>query len=155
MADGCHMPIKQPVGNAVDFLNRKVFHSIILQGELCQNIIFYDNAMTRICLLTCDEYGKFIDCFIGMPGGMHGARVFRNSPLFQNIKIEVVPLIPPNYHIIGYSAYPLMVNLMVPYKDNGYLSQAQTTYNVKLSVARSIIERAFGRLKRKFRRLKY
>lgn len=31
--DGSHIEIKQPIGNATDFYNRKSVHSIILQGE--------------------------------------------------------------------------------------------------------------------------
>lgn len=44
---------------------------------------------------------------------------------------------------------------MTPYRDNGHLTRQQTAYNRKLSSIRSTIERAFGLLKRKFRRLKY
>ena len=43
---------------------------------------------------------------------------------------------------------------MVPYRDNGHLTQSQKHYNIVHSSARSTIERAFGRLKGKFRRLK-
>lgn len=32
--DACHIAIKQPVGNAHDYYNRKGFHSIILQGNI-------------------------------------------------------------------------------------------------------------------------
>ncbi|XP_011883994.1 PREDICTED: putative nuclease HARBI1 [Vollenhovia emeryi] len=131
--DGCHIPCKQPVGNANDYYNRKGFHSIVLQG-------------------VCDHKGQFIDCYIGMPGRMHDARVFRNSPLFNAIGNG---LIPENRHIIGDSAYPLLRNLMTPFKDNGHLTHLQLTYNTKLNSIRSIIERAFGLLKSKFRRLKY
>jgi len=44
---------------------------------------------------------------------------------------------------------------MTPFKDTGHLTVAQLRYNTKLSSIRSVIERAFGRLKGKFRRLKY
>ncbi|XP_029673488.1 putative nuclease HARBI1 [Formica exsecta] len=134
--DGCHIPCKQPIGNANDFYNRKSFHSIILQG-------------------VCDHRGLFIDCFIGMPGRMHDARVFRNSPLFHQISNAERPLIPENMHLIGDSAYPLLYNVMTPVRDNGHLTFSQRVYNTKLSSIRSIIERAFGLLKNKFRRLKY
>lgn len=100
----------------------------------------------------CDHQGVFIDCFIGMPGRMHDSRVFRNSPLFMNIRNG---LISDNNHIIGDSAYPLLRNLMTPFRDNGHLTQSQLVYNRKLCSIRSIIERAFGLLKCKFRRLKY
>lgn len=94
---------------------------------------------------------KFIDVFIGLPGRMHDARVFRNSPIFRQLS-DAQPI---NYHVIGDSAYPLLLNVMTPYRDNGHLSKKQTAYNRKLSSIRSTIERAFGLLKGKFRRLKY
>lgn len=83
---------------------------------------------------------------------MHDARVFRNSPLFNIIRNGHIPY---NMHLIGDSAYPLLQNLMTPFKDNGHLTRSQLLYNTKLSSIRSIIERAFGILKSKFRRLKY
>lgn len=86
---------------------------------------------------------------------MHDARIFRNSPIYQRIINERNPLLLPEEHIIGDSAYPLMMNLMTPFKDTGHLTIAQSQYNTKLSSIRSVIERAYGRLKGKFRRLKY
>ncbi|XP_024874056.1 protein ANTAGONIST OF LIKE HETEROCHROMATIN PROTEIN 1-like [Temnothorax curvispinosus] len=134
--DGCHIPIKQPVRNANDYFNRKQFHSIILQG-------------------VCDHSARFIDVFIGMPGRMHDARVFRNSRLFQMLTDRENPILLQRQHLIGDCAYPLMLNLMTPFRDNGHLPAAHIRYNVRLSSIRSIIERAFGLLKVKFRRLKY
>lgn len=133
--DGCHIAIKQPENNPVDYYNRKGFHSIILQG-------------------VCDERGVFIDTTIGRPGRMHDARVFRLSEIYNRL-IDENPIVPQNLHLIGDSAYPLMVNLMKPYQDNGHLTLEKVTYNIKLCSIRSIIERAFGLLKCKFRRLKY
>ncbi|XP_071649930.1 putative nuclease HARBI1 [Temnothorax longispinosus] len=132
--DGCHIPIMQLHNNAVDYYNKKGFHSVILQG-------------------VCDNKKRFIDVYIGVPGRVHDARVFRNSPLFQNIMHH--NLISPNTHLIGDSAYPLSRFLLVPYKDNGHLTVEQMRYNQKLNSIRSIIERAFGLLKGKFRKLKY
>ncbi|XP_011688300.1 PREDICTED: putative nuclease HARBI1 [Wasmannia auropunctata] len=131
--DGCHIPCKQPIGNANDSYNRKDFYSIILQG-------------------VCNHKGQFIDCYIGMPGRVHDARVFRRSPLFETLTNNVIS---EKFHLIGDSAYLLLINLMVPFKDNGHLRAAQTRYNDKLSSIRNIIERAFGLLKGKFRKLKY
>lgn len=89
---------------------------------------------------------------MGLPGRMHDARVFRQSEIFQRLTHH---LLPPNYHIIGDAAYPLKVNLLTPYRDTGHLTRAQIIYNTRLSSIRSIIERAFGLLKCKFRRLNY
>jgi len=44
---------------------------------------------------------------------------------------------------------------MTPFKDNGHVIRSQLEYNTKLSSIRLIIDRAFGILKSKFRRLKY
>ncbi|XP_036142268.1 putative nuclease HARBI1 isoform X2 [Monomorium pharaonis] len=124
--DGCHIPIKQPPGNANDYYNRKGFHSI-----------------------------NFQDCLIGRPGRAHDAAVFRSSSIFNRLMDQENPILPPQKHIIGDSAYPLLQNLMTPFRDNGHLTPEQSTYNTKLSSIRSIVERAFGLLKCKWRRLKY
>lgn len=60
-----------------------------------------------------------------------------------------------DYHIIGDSVYPLMINLLTPFRDTGHLTVAQSLYNIRLSSIKSVIERTFGLLKEKFRRLKY
>ncbi|TGZ56626.1 hypothetical protein DBV15_10989 [Temnothorax longispinosus] len=71
---------------------------------------------------------------------MHNARVFKNSPIYQRIINERNPLLLPEEHIIGDSAYPLMMNLMTPFRDTGHLSVAQSRYNTKLSSIRSDID---------------
>ncbi|KAJ8914227.1 hypothetical protein NQ315_003590 [Exocentrus adspersus] len=134
MIDGCHIPIKAPAHNPVDYYNRKSFHSVILQG-------------------VCNDNMLFTDVFIGMPGKCHDARVFRNSPLYDKIINE--NLVNNNQHLLGDSAYPLMLNLLTPFRDNGHLLPNQMNYNTILSSIRSKIEQAFARLKGKWRRLKF
>lgn len=102
----------------------------------------------------CNEKGVFIDVSIGSPGRMHDARVFRLSPIFAQLS-NVQNFLPAFHHLIGDSGYPLLRNLMKPYQDNGHLRRDQQIYNNKLSSIRSIIERAFGLLKTKFRRLRF
>ncbi|KAJ8928483.1 hypothetical protein NQ314_018953 [Rhamnusium bicolor] len=85
---------------------------------------------------------------------MHDVRVFRNSPGYQRLTGNP-PLLPPNQHLIGDAAYPLMVNLIKPYRDNGHLNDRQRCLNQRLSSQRAAIEMAFGLLKGKWRRLKY
>ena len=63
--DCCHIGFKAPHKHAEDYVNRKDYHSIILQGLVDNNYLFTD-----IC--------------IGWPGKCHDARVFRNSTLFEN-----------------------------------------------------------------------
>ncbi|XP_048511013.1 protein ALP1-like isoform X2 [Athalia rosae] len=83
----------------------------------------------------------------------HDSRVWRRSPICQ--QIEENEIIPEGTHLVGDSAYPLHKYLMTPYKDNGHLTRRQKNYNYELSSKRVVIEQAFGRLKGRFRRLKY
>ncbi|KAJ8962283.1 hypothetical protein NQ318_018262 [Aromia moschata] len=133
--DGTHVQIKQPTHNPIDFFNRKDIHSIILQA-------------------VCDDNLLFTDIFVGMPGRLHDARVFRNSPIYQRL-VDNPPLLPPNQHILGDAAYPLMQTLLKPYRDNGHLNEIQVRFNQTMSACRAMIERAFALLKGKWRRLKY
>lgn len=130
--DGCHIQIKAPRNNPVDFYNRKETHNVILQG-------------------VCDHTLKFIHIYVGQTGRAHDARVFRESSL----SLSIEDLIDPNDHLLGDSAYTLLKNVMTPYRDTGHLTQEQRSYNTVHAQYRSCIERTFGRLKGKFRRLKY
>ena len=130
--DGCHIQIVGPPKNPVDYYNRKETHSIILQG-------------------ICDETLKFTNIHLGHTGRAHDARVFRESDIGE----ELEHLIDNDNHILGDSAYTLSSRLLTPYRDNGHLTEAQRKFNKVHASARAYIERAFGRLKGKFRRLKY
>lgn len=56
------------------------------------------------------------------------------------------------YHLIGDGGFPLKSWLMVPYRQSGHLSKYKKCFNRKLSSTRSVVERAFGDLKNRFRR---
>lgn len=61
------------------------------------------------------------------------------------------------WKIIADSAYPLMNWLMTPFiihHDNGRLNAQQRRFNQMLSLARQIVERVYGHLKGRFRRLR-
>lgn len=45
--------------------------------------------------------------------------------------------------------------ILTPYRDNGHLTNVQRRFNTKHSKTRVVIERAFGTLKGRFRKLKY
>ena len=104
---------------------------------------------------------KFIHVSFGYPGSIHDARVLRLSGLFdlgENEQILTSPKkivsgteIPPL--IIGDSAYPLLKWLVKPYPDRGNLTPDEREFNKKLSAARSVVERAFGMLKGRWRLL--
>lgn len=60
---------------------------------------------------------------------------------------------PEDCHLVGDSAYKLHENLLVPYRDNGHLTERERNYNFCHASARIVIERAFGLLKGRFRSL--
>ena len=64
--DGYHIPIKAPNFCPANYINRKGFHSVILQG-------------------ICNDKMMFTDCYLGLPRAVHDARVFKNSDIFANI----------------------------------------------------------------------
>ena len=98
---------------------------------------------------------------IRFPGRVHDARVFRNSKLYKRLTDLEHPLLSEDSHLIGKyinlnlyqsfqnllivtgdCAYPLMCNLMTPFRDNGQLPESHTNYNQTISSIRSTIERA-------------
>lgn len=93
---------------------------------------------------TCDHEGKFIDILVGRPGRAHDSPVFKSSPLYAKIANPENPLLGQNQHILADSAYPLMIHILTPFKDNGHLSPLQLRNNVRHASLRSVIERAFG-----------
>nr|CAI5848817.1 unnamed protein product [Callosobruchus analis] len=98
--------------------------------------------------VVCDHTCKILDVFVGYPGSVHDSRVYRNSPLKQNLQQKC-----GRYFLLGDSGYPLENNLLTPYKDRGNLTRRQRNYNIKLSKNRCVIEHCFGILKQKFRQL--
>lgn len=135
--DGTHIPIRAPTSDRDSYINRKQFPSI--------------NA-----LAVCDNNKRFTYVYADRAGSVHDARVLRVCPLGQ--QIEHGTLCPSadkdKYHLLGDSAYPLLPSLLVPYRDNGHLSASQRKFNYIHSSTRSVVERAFGRLKGMFRRLR-
>lgn len=127
--DGCHIPIKAPSIEPAAYINKKGFHSVVLQAVVDSRLFF-------------------MDCYAGWPGSVHDARVFRNSPLFS----YGPSCCSARRFIIGDAAYPLLSWLIVPYRDNGRLSHVQRNLH---AATRCVVERAFALLKRRFRRLKY
>jgi hypothetical protein len=99
----------------------------------------------------CDSKKFFYDCYAGEAGSIHDACLFRRSELGQNLGNRQFP---QNGHLIGDSAYPLLTQLLVKFKDNEHLTDIQRNFNRKLSQNRAIIENAFALLKGRFRRLK-
>ncbi|KAK0139039.1 Protein ALP1-like [Merluccius polli] len=128
--DGCHVRIKPPSGpDGHCYLNRKLFSSIILQA-------------------VCDHQGRFVDVYVGWPGSVHDSRVLRHSPLYRQV---VYP--PPGHFILADGGYPCLQHplpLITPYK-RPLQGVGPQRFNGHHSRARSIIERAFGMMKTRFR----
>ncbi|XP_018562810.1 putative nuclease HARBI1 [Anoplophora glabripennis] len=133
--DGSHIKILPPKENPNSYVNRKKFHSVLLQG-------------------VCDNEKLFLEVFTGLPGSCHDARLFHMSDLYERINNNSIEFVN-NSHIIGDLAYTLTTNLIVGFKDYGNLTNQQRRFNMKLSQLRVRIEQAFAFLKGRFRRLKY
>ena len=65
--DGSHIPIKAPKEDSNEYVNRKSFHSIVLQG-------------------VADANGKFLHVSTGYAGSTHNARLLRMSSLLTAIE---------------------------------------------------------------------
>lgn len=134
--DGSHIPIIAPT----DYFNRKGWHSIILQAVV-------------------DGRGKFWNVFTGLPGSMHDAQVLRLSSLWELASrgnlfpqhTRTIGTVSAGYYILRDSAYPLKEWLLKPFQDTAHLTQQQHAFNQKFSRARVVVEKAFGRLKGRWR----
>lgn len=138
--DGTHVPIIAPHQSKADFYNRKGYYSVLLQAVV-------------------DHKLQFWDINVGWPGKVHDARVFANSSLFKKAQsgrlfpswTENFQGVPVPLTIIGDAAYPLLPWLQKPFAEGQCFTQAQQQYNYRLSRARMCVERAFGRLKARWR----
>ena len=106
--DGTHVPILTPNESHADYVNRKGYHSIIMQSVV-------------------DHNNLYTDVVIGWPGSVHDARILSNSKIFE--KGNNNTLFPQNEEeeisgqkmnqvIIGDAAYPVLPWLMKPYPEN-------------------------------------
>lgn len=105
---------------------------------------------------TVDYFGRFTDINIGWPGRVHDARVWRNSSI--SAKLRDGTFVEPawteviggqefsEFYVLGDAAYPGTPHLVKGFTGTP-LSREQDHFNYKLSGARMTVERAFGRLK--------
>ncbi|XP_065928319.1 putative nuclease HARBI1 [Magallana gigas] len=133
--DGTHIGLSFLPNGDKDYINRKGYPSIQLQ------LVVDDKMMIR-------------DTYVGWPGCVHDARVYRNSPIFNCLEHDSGVHLAPGKYLIGDAAYPLSPFMMTPFKAVGNLSNAQKLYNRKVSSVRQTVERTIGHLKGRFRRLR-
>lgn len=134
--DGTHVRIEKPSSNVRDYINRKKYFSICLQAVVDANM-------------------RFTNIYCGEPGSLHDSRVLRRSPLYQTASNNQAMLFPGETFLIGDAAYPSLPWLVPPYKDNGHLTPQQVEFNYMISSTRMSVEKTFGLLKGRFRRIKF
>ena len=111
--DGCHIRIKAPNENPEDYVNRKDYHSIVLQGLV-------------------DSKYLFRDIFAGWTGKSHDARIFKNSPLFKECQNRTFLPINLSREICGKEIGPLILGDSAYSLENwliGNLSEEECRFN--------------------------
>ena len=138
--DATHIEIVAPTDNPTDYFCRKQRYTMNTQAVVNRDM-------------------KYIHIVSGFPGSIHNARVLRASSTYRKATIGDILSKPIALFgnqqlkpmIIEDGAYPSSTWLLQPYSDNGGLTRSQFTYNKSLFSARSVVERAFGLLKAKWR----
>lgn len=141
--DGKHFRVKCPQQSGSMFYNYKHFYSIVLQA-------------------VADANYKFICIEVGGYGKQSDGGTFRHSSLFhlmesRQLHIPQDTVLPTTdisapYVFVADDAYPLLNNLLKPYKGRN-LTAEQEYFNMRLSRARRVVECAFGIINAKFRLL--
>jgi hypothetical protein len=111
----------------------------------------------------CDHRGQFLHVVAGEAGNMHDSTVFKGSGLCDELETgdkgrgmwigrKVVAGVHMPYSILADSAYA-MHTFVTPAMQNTAARRSPTlrTLNIKIASTRNIIERAFGRLKARWR----
>ncbi|KAJ1519237.1 hypothetical protein ONE63_011606 [Megalurothrips usitatus] len=134
--DGCHVEIVAPADDQVSYTDRKMNHSIILQG-------------------ICTASKIFTNVSIGTPGSRNDNRALALSSIFKQISLKSRTSVfyEDRFHLVGDKAYPNRCWLLAPFKNYGNLTRRQRKYNYHHSVTRIVIEHTFGLLKGRWRRL--
>ena len=134
--DGSHFKIKKPPVNPLEYHCYKGYHSFNVQA-------------------ICDSNGLFLDVFASHPGRIHDSRLWENSEaktyleekLLGSFSSEKLPGIQ-NY-ILGDPGYTLEPWVIIEFLS--CKTRAEILFNMLLRSGRNVIERAFGRLKARWR----
>lgn len=134
--DGTYIPIKAPKENSEVYITRKCNYAMTLQS-------------------ICDPSLKFRDSFIAFPGSVSDVRIFRKSHFYEDVLNNKRHFFPQDEFIIGDKAYPILEWCIPPYIDRGNLNEIKTNFNKVHAKTRQVIERSFGLLFGRLRRLRY
>ena len=110
-------------------------------------------------MAVCDDRMLFRDIYVGWPGSVSDARVWKNSPLYKRACADMMrPMEERIYFrndsfIIGDGGYFLKPFCIIPYKRYPTMPFATKLFNFAHSSTRMVIENAFGMLKSRFRLL--
>uniref|UniRef100_A0AAY4CJ70 DDE Tnp4 domain-containing protein n=1 Tax=Denticeps clupeoides TaxID=299321 RepID=A0AAY4CJ70_9TELE len=129
-----HVPVSVPT--AQDYWSRAGCHAVVLQ-----------------CVV--DGHGRFWDVCVGLPGSTEDAAVLQSSELWIMARDGGLSPQPPrtlmgqplDYLLLGDAAYPLQKWLLRSYPASPRLTSQQCAFNVRLSHCRTVIARAFQRLR--------
>ncbi|XP_044250708.1 uncharacterized protein [Drosophila takahashii] len=138
--DGCHIEIKPPAKNGVDYHNYKNWYSTVL-------FALVDYRFTYIS--------------VGAPGRVQDSQIFEKSSLKRTIEesglfnynSKMINGINVPVVILGDSAFKFTKTVMKPYPFCLDASENRRCFNYNLSKVRRVVENAFGQLKARFRRI--
>ncbi|CAC5415895.1 HARBI1 [Mytilus coruscus] len=125
--DCTHVRIQATSDDEPSYVNRKGYHSINVQA-------------------VCDFEGRFINIFANWPGSTHDSHIFNTSTLSNYLQTNHRGLI--DGVILGDSGYACRSFLLTPYANP--IERHQQRFNGCHASTRSVIERTFGILKRRF-----
>eukprot|EP00983_Pelagomonas_calceolata_P016375 517258-Pelagomonas_calceolata.AAC.1 len=141
--DGTHVAIRNPQKGQPGYFNRKQYTSI------------------NVCAI-CDHRGRFLSVHAGEPGSVHDSAVLQSSNFGHNLHLgwigslmwgarTLVNSVAVPFSIIADSAYATKTFMIPAYKDCSRQDRARTIFNTKHAATRNVVERAFGRLKCRWR----
>lgn len=136
LIDGCHIQINAPHQYPENYINRHGYTSINVQG-------------------ICNARRMFIDVYATCCGSINDARVWNLSDIKKETCRNYEEYFPNDTYMLGDKIYPVLRNLLPPYRNYGNLSREETYFNKVHVETRQIIERTFALLVGRFRRLKY
>lgn len=136
VVDGTHISVRIPQRGDQAYYCRKGYPAMQVQA-------------------TCDHKFLYTDVFLGYPGSVHDARVFRNSDVYANANALYYKDEGEDFHVLGDSAYPATTFCLTPFRRSAAQTPEHRRYSYRLSQLRMTIEVAFGRTKSWFRILNH